>query len=316
MPARALLSMLASLPRRLPKDAEATLRVDGRRLILTCGQAVMRVPLLPLEDYPTLPSNPGEHLWTLNAGALAGARRVLVAVGRDDTLPVLTGALFAEHDGRLEVAATDRYRLAVQNVDVAAPGNLRMLIPAQVLAWTSAMDGDVTFARDQDMTDPGASGEVILTAGTRILRTRLLDGEFPKYRALMPEADSGSGGLALDRDAFVEVVRQGSAGVRAGWPGGAPVRLRLDNATALTVESGDPDDDTMTSSAATVEAEVSGNVPVLIAVNPTYMRQALDALPAGPVTYEHHGPLRPMMLTAEDAPGFRQLLMPVRLHPA
>ena len=111
VPGRLLADIVRSLPAQ-PVD----LRVEGTRVVLTCGPARFTLPTLPVEDYPALPAMP-DVAGTLGSDVFASAvAQVALAAGRDDTLPVLTGVRFEIEGDQLTLAATDRYRLAVRTL--------------------------------------------------------------------------------------------------------------------------------------------------------------------------------------------------------
>ena len=120
-----------------PHPVEVAL--DGARLTITCGSARFTLPTMPVEDYPRLPDMP-TTAGTVDSGAFATAvAQVAVAAGRDDTLPMLTGVRLEIDGDKLTLAATDRYRLAVRELDLDAGdrrrrADVQVLVPARTLA--------------------------------------------------------------------------------------------------------------------------------------------------------------------------------------
>ena len=116
------------------------LRLEGSRVVLTCGAARFTLPTLPVEDYPALPAMP-TTAGSLESDVFAAAvAQVALAAGRDDTLPVLTGVRIEIDGEQLTLAATDRYRLAVRTLAwrPEQPGlSAAVLIPARTLADTA-----------------------------------------------------------------------------------------------------------------------------------------------------------------------------------
>ncbi|MDQ1704100.1 MAG: polymerase subunit beta, partial [Frankiaceae bacterium] len=204
VPGRLLADITRSLP---PQPVE--LATDGTRVQLSCGSSRFTLPTLPLDEYPTLPAMP-EVAGTIGSDAFAAAvASVAVAAGRDDTLPVLTG-IRIEIDGEdVTLAATDRYRLAVrtlrwQPLDPSLQATA--LVPARTLAESAkslTAGAEVTLAL---ATSGSGEGMLGLSGAARRTTTRLLDGEFPKYRSLLP--DSASATAQIDTAALTEAVRR------------------------------------------------------------------------------------------------------------
>jgi DNA polymerase-3 subunit beta len=304
--------LLAEITRALPAQKPVQVSVDGPRAEITCGTARFTLPTMPVEDYPTLPAMP-TVAGTISADVFAGAvAQVAIAAGRDDTLPVLTGVRLEMDGERLTLAATDRYRLAVREVTwrpSSADAAIQALVPARTLSDTAkAMSGgdDVVVALSQ----PGAGEGIIGFSGSgRRTTTRLLDGEFPKYRSLLP--DSHAAQAEVTTGALVEVVKR----VALVAERNTPVRLRFADGE-LTLEAGGTDDARASES---MEAVYSGE-DMTIAFNPQFLLDGLGAIDADTAVLSFTSPQKPAVITGRSGDeamdklsDYRYLLMPVRL---
>ena len=300
--------LLADITRSLPAQP-VDLATEGARVQLTCGSARFTLPTLPLDEYPTLPSMP-EVAGTIGSDAFAAAvSSVAIAAGRDDTLPVLTG-IRVELDGEeVTLAATDRYRLAVRTLrwQPADPGlQATALVPARTLAEAAkslTAGAEVTLALASGGTGEGLLG---LTGSTRRTTTRLLDGEFPNYRSLLP--DSSSATATVDTASLTEAVRRVSLVASRT----SPVRLSF-SAEGVVLEAGGLDE---AEAAEALPATFDGEA-LTIAFNPAYLLDGLGAIDSDEATLSFTGPTKPAVLTGkagDDSSGdYRYLLMPVRL---
>ena len=317
--------LLSDIVRSLPAQP-VVLRVEGTRVVLTCGPARFTLPTLPVEDYPALPAMP-ETAGTLGADVFAAAvAQVALAAGRDDTLPVLTGVRFEIEGETLTLAATDRYRLAVRTLPWR-PGALDIsttaLVPARTLAETAralTSAPEVTLALSSRSS--GASeGMIGFEGGGRRTTSRLLEGEFPKYRSLLPSESSALAEVATSP--FVDAVKR----VALVAARNAPVRLGF-SADGVVLEAGGADDAQASEQLDCVWEGPSSSEPFSIAFNPQYLLDGLGAVDSDTTTLSFTGPTRPAVLTgkradaadssagaAADSSGadYRYLLMPVRL---
>lgn len=309
--------LLAEITRSLP-SAPVELATDGSRVVVTCGTARFTLATLPLEEYPTLPELP-PVAGTVGSDVFAAAvSSVAVAAGRDDTLPVLTG-IRVEIDGdRLTLAATDRYRLAVRELRWQ-PGDSSLtataLVPARTLAETArslTSGAQVTVALSTTSGAVGAGttadGMVGFVGGSRRTTTRLLDGEFPKYRALLPSESSAQ--AQVETATLVEAVKRVSLVAARN----APVRLAF-SADGLVLEAGGLDD---AQASEALPASYEGD-DMTIAFNPTYLLDGLGAIDSDTAHLAFTAPTKPAVLTGKqagdgaDEGDYRYLLMPVRL---
>ncbi|HSP37543.1 MAG TPA: DNA polymerase III subunit beta [Frankiaceae bacterium] len=307
--------LLAEITRSLPA-APVEIAVEGSRAVLTCGSARFTLPTLPVEDYPALPALPPATGKVGSSAFAAAVGQVAIAAGRDDTLPVLTGVRIELNGERLTLAATDRYRLAVREVpwrpeEVDATGTA--LVPARTLSDAaksmSSAGAEVTISLGS-----GPSGEALagFACGTRETTTRLVDGQFPDYRRLLPPTSPLS--AEVEVAPLVEAVRRVSL-VAART---SPVLLSFSSGE-LVLEAG-----------AGGEAQAREALPagfdgpdLSIAFNPGYLLDGLGALESDTVRVgfasaedAEEAARKPAIFTgksADDAPDYRYLLMPVRL---
>jgi len=301
--------LLADITRSLP-DQPVDLATDGTRVQLTCGSARFTLQTLPLDEYPSLPAMP-EVAGTIGSDAFAAAvGSVAVAAGRDDTLPVLTGVRVEIDGEEVTLAATDRYRLAVRTLKwkpVNPALQATALVPARTLAEAAkslTSGAEVTLA----LAATGASegGLLGLAGGTRRTTTRLLDGEFPKYRSLLPDSFTATAGV--EAAALTDAVRRVSLVASRT----SPVRLSFSEG-GVVLEAGGLDE---AEAAEALPASFEGD-PLTIAFNPTYLLDGLGAIDSDEARLSFTGPTKPAILTGkagdESAGDYRYLLMPVRL---
>ena len=309
--------LLADIVRALPPQP-VDLRLDGARVVLTCGAARFTLPTLPVEDYPALPSMP-ETAGALESDVFAAAvAQVAIAAGRDDTLPVLTGVRIEIDGETLTLAATDRYRLAVRTLPwrPAVPGlSTTALVPARTLAETAkalTSGPEVTLA----LSTTGGESMIGFEGGGRRTTSRLLEGEFPKYRSLLPSESAATAQVATAP--FAEAVRR----VALVAARNAPVRLTFTGDTVV-LEAGGADD---ASASEQLDSAWQGSAdPFSIAFNPGYLLDGLAAVDSDLAVLSFTGPTRPAVLTSKHGDGaagedpadvprdYRYLLMPVRL---
>jgi DNA polymerase-3 subunit beta len=306
---RALVSgrLLAEISRALPPHP-VDLAVDGPKVTISCGSARFTLPLMPVEDYPTLPTMPTTAGVVDSATFATAVSQVAVAAGRDDTLPMLTGVRLEIEGDELRLAATDRYRLAVRELPWKPEQNelsAQVLIPARTLsesAKTLTTGSEITLA----LAGGGAGEGMIGFAGpARRTTTRLLDAEFPKYRSLFPTEWSATADIPVP--ALLEAVKR----VALVADRGTPVLLDFSEGVLSLTAGGDDEG----RAEEQVEVQFSGE-PLTIAFNPTFLQDGLTAVHAGMARMSFTTSSKPSVITAVDGDGtvdFRYLIMPVRL---
>jgi DNA polymerase-3 subunit beta len=302
-----LLAEITKSLRALPIDVAAV----GSHVELTCGSARFTLPTMPVEDYPALPDMPATA-GTVDAAAFASAvGQVAIAAGRDDTLPVLTGVRLELSGTTLTMLATDRYRLAIRDLEWRPDdpeSNFAALVPARTLNDTAKtlgpLGGTVTVALSRGGIGEGMIG---FAAGTRRTTSRLLDGEFPKVRALLPDTHNAQARVPVS--ALNEVVKR----VALVAERATPVRLSFGD-DGLVVEAGGTED---ARASEAMDCEYTGE-PMTIAFNHQYLLDGLAALDGPVAVLSFTDPKKPAIIAPAGEDGqvsssYRYLIMPVRI---
>lgn len=295
--------MFTEVTRNLPaKDVH--IAAEGSRVSLTCGPASFTFMSMPVEDYPSLPAIPSAA-GTLGSEAFAHAvAQVGIAAGRDDTLPALTGICLEPGRDTLTLAATDRYRLATVEVDWDAVGRdlPAVIFPAQALqAAAKGMTAGQTVTLALERPDYG-EGMAGLTGGDRTLVTRLIGGEFPRYRALLPGNQPMS--AQVDVGTLADVVKRAALVAERN----TAIHLHF-TPGSLRVTAGTGDE---AAAEETMDATWDGGEPFTIAFNPHYLLDALTATGDAAVRFGFTSAGKPALITPAGGGSYLHVLMPVR----
>lgn len=311
--------LLAEITRSLPNRAVALTSSDSK-LDLVCGSARFTLQLLPVEQYPELPQMP-DATGSVSSGDFSKAvGQVVVAAGRDELLPVFTGVRIEIHDDQLSLLATDRYRMALRELDWQPQGNPTgaALVPARVLGETarSMTTGDsITLSLSSAATGEGLIGfEGQGPAGTRQMTTRLLDGDFPKVRHLM-NIQAALGVRAQTDDLIAAVKRVSLVAER-----NTSLRMLIGD-DSITLDASTGDQAQASEVLVAMVDNVAGGEPAVVAAgfNPTYLTDALTALDAPYVQFAFTAPGKPCLVTGlaeldgEPITDYKHVIMLMRL---
>ena len=309
-----LLAALVKGTRKRDADAmPVTVRttVDGGAVV-ELGGYTMPVTTYPAEEFPTLPEIPPTMVEVDRERFATDAARVLVAVGTDDTLPMLTGVQMQTAPGALTLAGTDRFRLAVAEVPAttAAAEDRSVSFPGRVL---SAVLKHCTADRVRLGVD--AAGDwVSLSCGALTVLTRPVEAPLPDYERLLPEVAVTA---RADRATFTRAVIRATAVVEAKKHtrddrAAAQVAVTVDPGGAISVAPvlGEHADAV---TAPDHPAEVNGATDtVRVLFTASYLRDAVNSLDGDTLTLHLATVTLPVVFTAAHAPGYRHLVMPVR----
>jgi DNA polymerase-3 subunit beta len=300
LPARLLLDVVRSLP---AAQTSLELRAAEQDVELISGNAIFHIRTLRTEDFPPFPEPDSASAVELPAEAfISTALKVAGSASRDETRPVLTGILVSASERELRMVATDSYRLSVKQTTLETPlaSAFEVNVPARALQELARL---VTHTEDDQLSVSVRQNQVLFTLGRVILSSRLIDGQFPNYRQLLPETFEHE--LRLDGSELTEVVRRISLLAQKN----APLRLAFTSGE-LTVSAQTPD-----------VGEALESLPVgfvgealEIGFNPEFLRAGLEAIEQGDVLLKLISPLRPGLIEAADESRFQYLIMPIRLN--
>ncbi len=291
------------------------IEADDDEMRIASGRSQFAVRMYQAEDFPKLPVPP-EQVVTLPAGALAGAlRQVVRAASTDEGVPIITGVLMAAEGGSLRLVATDKYRLAVR--DLPGAGVLgegqQVLVPSRALGELQRLLTSRPRSTDDNDTAAGTvtlrlgEHDATFEQGTTRLTTRLIPGDFPNYRQLIPTGYPNR--LIVGREPLLEALHRVRLLVRDQITS-VRVALRPDGIT-LTVATAD-----LGTATEDVDAKYEGT-EMTVAFNPAYLSDGVEAISGDEVLVEALDPVKQVTLKANMASGpdgdYLYLLMPVRV---
>ena len=290
--------LAGEIVRALPPGAVVVV-FDDEEAHITSGRSEFAIRVLPAEEYPRLADVTGDPL-TLSAGELADAlKQVVPAASSDDARPILTGVLLAAEAGGLRLVATDSYRLSVRDLpgtSVLAEGQ-HVLVPSRALDELGRMLAGVETV-ELRLGERDASFGV----GDTRLTPRLIEGEFPNYRGLIPASYPNQ--LTVGRDALLEAIRRVKLMAREA----TPVRLVMKSdgleLVAITQDVGQAHEE--------IDAKYEGT-ELTVAFNPEYLQKGVEVAPGDEVVLSTLDALKPAVLRSTENEDFLYLLMPVRV---
>ena len=286
---------------RALEPGAVTLEFDDEELRIASGRSHFTVRTHPADDFPCLPAPTGETVTLPVSGLAEALRQVTRAASGEDSRPILTGVLMAAEEGGLRMVATDSYRLAVRDVrglGVMAEGQ-KVLVPSRALnelmRLLGADAGEIKLRL-------GAHDATFGLAGVS-LTTRLIEGEFPNYRQLIPSNYPNR--LIVGRDALLDAVRRVKLLARDAT---TPVRIALRQTgielTVITTDWGTATED--------VDAKYEG-AEMTVAFNPNYLIDGVEAIAGDEVILDTLDALKPATLRPTEGDDYLYLLMPVRV---
>jgi DNA polymerase-3 subunit beta len=297
LPARLISEFVSSLPK-----GQVELTSKGAHVTVSSGSYTSVINGVDAEDFPELPAiNEKESVsYTINPADFKEAvSQTVVTASSDATRPVLTGVYWHSFDDSLYLAATDGYRLSERRL-MKTKSEIAAIVPASSLQEVLRMLHDSVESVEVLFDDT----QVRFRVGDAEITSRLIDGNYPDYRQLIPKESETV--ITLKGDEFSRIVKV--AGLFARDTGGS-VTLNADaEKNELEIHSIASEIGENTSSAK-AEVTTSGT----ITLNSRYIGEALSAVSAGQIIFRFSGKLSPCVITSDDKdPNYIHIIMPLK----
>ena len=294
VPARLLQDFIGGLP-----SGVIELEQDEQRLKISTDSYKSIINGVAADEFPVMPAIEGGQTWSIAGPVLKHAlQQVLMAASNDESRPVLTGVFIHSVDGVLYMGATDSYRLAEKRlIELDQP--VKLLIPAtalqDVLRIINDFSGDVSVTNDDQ--------QVQFRAGDVELVARLIEGNYPDYRKLIPASFATQ--ATISRAELVNIVKVSSLFAR-------------ESAGSIVVSVDEPSESIwihavasqLGENNATAKVEASGTGAITL--NSRYLLDGLQAMDSKKVRLGFNGKLEAAMISDPDADDYIHIIMPLK----
>ena len=283
--------------------------LDGTKVSVTCGASRFTLATMPVDQYPSLPELP-ERTGVIDGALLQQAvSQVTSAASRDETLPILTAIRVEIEGSRMSLLATDRYRLALRELEWK-PAKSDVSTVALVRAKTLSDTAKALGSGDVDLSLGEGTGVDLIgfSAGGLVTTSQLMDGDYPPVRRLFRDENPITAVVRtqdlIDATRRVALVAERNSSVRLAFAEGEVV-----------LDAGQSDD---AQASEALEATVNGDA-ITVAFNPQYLLDGLGALSSEYVQFGFLQETKPVEFVGIDKPGgtvaaeFRYLLVPIRI---
>lgn len=297
IPARLITEFVASLPK-----TTVTLKVANNKLSLTAEGYSSVINGMIADEFPELPAINEKTAvsYAINTVALKQAiTQTILTASNDATRPVLTGVFWHSHEGFLYLAATDGYRLSEKRL-VVTKSDVAAIIPTSTLQEVLRSINDDTNEIEVLFDE----SQVRFRLNDAEITSRLIDGNFPDYRQLIPSTSETS--VTIPRSEFAQITKV--AGLFARESGGSVTLTANANDGKVSLHSIASELGENTSEA---PAEVTTDGQVTL--NSRYLTEALNVVDGDTIVFRFSGKLAPCVLSVNQTDAdYLHIIMPMK----
>ncbi len=305
IPARIFNDIVRSLP-----GGRFSLEHDGTAgtVRLVAGENEYRIRAYAADDFPQLPGFEAESAFKMSGELLVETvEKVARSYSRDETRPVLTGILISFEDSRVRMVTTDSYRLSIKETELATTafeGSREAIIPARAMQEVSRI---FTGSEGEEEIEVSLSeNQALFRVGDVLFGTRLIDGNFPEYKRLLPTSFERE--ISVSREDLISTLRRVNLFAQRQTPP-VPVSLSFsEGSVEVIVRNGEIGE-------AHERLEATSEDEFLISFNPGYLLDGVSAIDTEKVVFKFNEPLKPGLIVPGmngEESDFLYLIMPMR----
>lgn len=293
---------LFDIVRALPDTARVKLDTKDSQVVVSAGKSRFTLQTLPAADFPRVETGAGlgEAIRLPQKNLKRLLQLVQFAMASQDIRYYLNGMLLVLEGQHLRVVATDGHRLSYAETELESPVESReVIIPRKTVVELSKLLSDVDDAVELRI---GTNQVTITLPGTELV-TKVVDGKFPDYQRVIPVSQPRH--LKAGRQTVMQALQRAAILSNEKFRG---VRLVMSENTLGIVCNNNEQEE------AADEIEVSYNgEPLDVGFNVTYLLDGLGALGSDEITLSLGDANSSMLLTSEGEPGFKYVVMPMRI---
>lgn len=297
IPSRLVSEFVSNLPK-----GTIDLKVQKNHLTITSGSYLSTINGIAADEFPELPTienNKAVSYQIVAEDFKKAVAQTIITCSSDSTRPVLTGVFWNTFEDNLYLAATDGYRLAEKRL-MPVSSDVAAIIPASTLQEVLRTVNDETDSITMQLDDT----QVRFQAGDAEITSRLIDGNYPPYRELLPKKSETV--IEIAHDEFSQITKV--AGLFARNSGGSVTLTALSEGNSLELHTVASELGENTSKA---DAVVSSDGHVTL--NSRYLTEALSVIDSKTVQFSFSGTLAPCLLTPKVKNGdYLHIIMPLK----
>jgi DNA polymerase-3 subunit beta len=282
---------------------------SGGTVRLASGENEYRIRTYAADDFPQLPGFDAEAAFRMSGEVLVETvEKVSRSYSRDETRPVLTGILISFEENRVRMVTTDSYRLSIKETELATTafeGSREAIIPARAMQEVSRI---FSGSEEEEVEVALGQNQALFRIGDVLFGTRLIDGNFPEYRRLLPTSFERE--ISVNREDLIGTLKRVNLFAQRQTPP-VPVSLSFSEGSVEVIVRNGEIGEAHERLGATSEDEF------LISFNPGYLLDGVSAIDTEKVVFKFNEPLKPGLIVPgtngeTEEPDFLYLIMPMR----
>ena len=300
IPSKVISELMSNLP-----AGKVRLKADKGQLTVTSNSSSANLSGISASEFPEVPETAEKIDFTINKEILDTInKQVVFSASRDDSRPILSGVLFSINQDGLRAVSTDGFRLSCKDIQKNKKIDMdqTVLMPARLIEEVAKLISNSEEEIGVSVLD--GEKQLIFTTSIATLTGRLIEGDFPDYKRIIPKSTTIT--ARFSKDDLVRAVKITSVIARES---SGVVRLKIEK-DKLTVFTENP---SFGCQEASLDAKVEGG-EVETAFNYKYLLEFLNSATGSEIVFSTNGSTASGVFKDSTDESYLHLIMPIRVQ--
>ena len=317
VPAKVLLGFINLLP-----DKKITLESKNQDLFIQCDEYNTKIKGLSPEEFPIIPKIKNNQVVELNSAALCdGLAQVVDFSSPNQARPELSGVYFNFQKNKLQLTATDSFRLAEKTLTFENKPNKPVIHTQElsfILPQKSAREIVNIFSEYKNKIKLYFSPNQVLfecpmpeTDHPQVqIISRLIEGEYPDYQGIIPQKHDVQ--LVLERDKLLNQIK--TASIFSGKSNEVKIKINQKKG-GIEILSQNPE---LGENKSFLSAKINAGTTqqkekeIEISFNYRFLVDGLGGIKNKNILFELNGEEGPAVIKPEGDPNYLYVVMPIK----
>ncbi|MCA9382581.1 DNA polymerase III subunit beta [Candidatus Dojkabacteria bacterium] len=290
-------------------SGKLSLYMEGTVLKVKGANSHANFNVIPADEFPEIPHDLDKQIFSVNALTFCTALdKVVFAAALDDTRPILTGILFEAKEDGLSLVGVDGFRLSKTKLNVEhIDSKFNEVIPAKALNEISKVAKEADESDVIELYSIKGNNQVVFKFRESTFVSRLIDGEFPEYRDILPESKVLE--LSFNKEKFNDAIKIINIFARNIVGNKTIFNIdTLDSKLTMSASLAEVGSDEVT-----LEVEGVKGTDMQIGYSAKYLADMAASMDGEIITFETNGSTAPGKFFSPDNENYFHIIMPMRL---
>jgi DNA polymerase-3 subunit beta len=296
--------LFSDIVREMPPGQISFELIEGDKVLISGKNSEFDIQGIPSDQFPATEGEIDGVRFTLGKTLLKEMiRKTVFAASLEEARGIITGVLCEINENDVSLIALDGFRMAVSKEKISGGREVMMVIPSRIMNEIGKILTEAADEGIENIEIVAGDNKVKFVIGETIVITRLMEGEFIKYRDILPKENKIS--IKVDKEELAESVKRSSIIVREGK--NAFIKFKTEGDELIVSSRADEG-----RNKDVIKIDKEGE-DIEIGFNGRFINDILRVVPDEKIVIEFNTSISPCIIRPEEGEKYKYLILPVRL---